>query len=126
MTFAAAGKDQIRGGRQHAALGVVHHLEVPLLLAGLRIDRAERPISLILGAIGDWRAAGGTAARTRRRAARVLLSSLPRRNLGVPGDRGVVVPRRDVEKTGSRTERRGVPVRATLRPRFDTSAFRRR
>src|SRR5712691_2288537 len=34
MTFAPSREEQIRRGREDAALGVVNHLELPLLLAG--------------------------------------------------------------------------------------------
>src|SRR4029453_3483282 len=64
VAFHAAPEDEITGRREHARLGVVHHLEIPLLLARLRIERADCSVPLVLfleGGIGaglpaaaDW------------------------------------------------------------------------
>src|SRR4029450_3037954 len=46
VAFHAAAEDEITGGREHARLGVVDHLEIPLLLAGLRVEGADRTVPL--------------------------------------------------------------------------------
>ena len=126
MALATAREEQVRGGRQDSALGVVDHLEVPLLLAGLRIDRADRAVALRLRAerrVGPSACAATPAAAWNARPAGVLLPGFPRRNVGLPGDDRVVVPRRQVEQSRARAVRRRVPVRAALRSRLDVGAL---
>src|SRR3954462_5173010 len=125
MSFAAAAEQEIRSGREDTTFGVIDHLEVPFLVAGLWIDRTHGAVAFLFGAIGNGRAPGGAAARAGRCATRIFLSLFPRSDIGEASDGRVVVPRRHIEETRSRTERWRIPVRAALRTRFDPCAFRR-
>src|SRR4051795_9648345 len=126
MSFAAAAEQEIRSGREDTAFGVIDHLEVPFLVAGLWIDRTHGAVAFLFRAIPNGRAPGGAAARAGRCATRIFLPLFPRNDIGVASDGGVVVPRRYIEDTRPRTERGRIPVRAALRARFDPRAFRRR
>src|SRR4051812_17560813 len=109
MSLAAAAEQQIRSGREHTAFGVIDHLEIPFLIAGLWIDRTHGAVAFLFRAIRGRRATGGAAARTGRCAAGVLLSLFPRSDVGIASDSGVVVPCRYIEKPRPRTERRRIP-----------------
>src|SRR5262249_27430788 len=121
MSLASAREEQVRSSRQDAALRVIDHLEIPLLLAGLRIDRANRAVPFVLRPVR--RRSGTFGAGRRRRAARVLAALAPRRYIRFHRQRGVVVPHGDVEQSRPRAEGWGVPVRAALRAWKDERPF---
>ena len=98
-------------GRQDAAVGDVVLIELPLLLAGLRIDRDHRAVAGRVGPVVDRRrAADPDAGRAghrrqpacgrRRRTCRPATYS----DLLLPEDRRVAFPRGDVEQPGARAD----------------------
>src|SRR5258707_935690 len=75
-TVAAAGKHEIGRRRQHAAVGDVGHLELPLELARLRIERLNRAPSLLRRALIDGAGAGPQRRHCHRREASGVLVPL--------------------------------------------------
>ena len=124
--FPAPGKKKVRRGGDNAALGVIHHLEIPLLFAGPRIDGPHCAVSLGLRSIGNSGPAsaasapptGGSSATAAGRAPAVAHVSLvfrPLARIALAGGSPVVIPCRHIEQSGARAERRRIPVRAALR-----------
>src|SRR5438552_1369323 len=64
VSFSPSREQQVRCGGEHAALGVVNHLEFSLLFAGLRIDRPDRAVAFSLRAELDARAEGAISSTT--------------------------------------------------------------
>src|ERR1019366_9824028 len=90
---------------QHATLcGWSRQPECPLAIARIRIHRDDRTENVITGY--------HSATRTSSREALAQLEF--GRSLVLPVEAGTVLPRRNIEQAGNRTERRVVPVGSAL------------
>src|SRR5882672_2235873 len=98
----ASGEHQVACRREHARLGVIDHLEFPLLFTGRRVERADCAVSFVF--LSELRR------RTRRAASRgddggrrggsgVTLALLPLARVVLRGARCGILPRRDIEKS---------------------------
>src|SRR5437899_1918229 len=85
VSLAASREEQVRGRGQHAALRVIDHLEVPLLFAGLRVNRADGAVALGFCTKLNARAASSSAACGGRRSSGVFLAFAPWWDLGQSG-----------------------------------------
>src|SRR5262249_20698645 len=109
-SFAASGEQQVRSGSEDSAGGHLVHLEVPLLLARVRIDAASRAVALLV-ALTPLPAPYWTRHPTASPPEELsFFESICSFRIGDTD----VFPKRDVEQAGPGTERRRKPVRAVL------------
>src|SRR6185312_10836113 len=96
IPLASPGKEKIRSRCEHPRTGDIGHFEFPLPDAGLRIERADRPISLVFSAIDNLRAAQRRDGRARRPGGVAAPFDILGRKL--VEDRGIVLPGVDVKE----------------------------
>src|SRR5262249_54154475 len=124
VAFAAAAEEQICCGRENACVGEIAHFEIPLLLAGLGIDRADRAEAFVFALVVQRSIAEVKKWSRGAPAAEVLAFFVFR--LALHENRRVVVPSGNVEESGARAVGRVVPVGAALISGIDQRALRRR
>src|SRR5258705_27396 len=96
------GKHEIGRRRQHAAVGDVGHLELPLELARLRIERLNRAPSLLRRALVDGAGAGPQRRHRHRREASGVLVTLLVLDVALRIGRVGIHPAWNVKQSGAR------------------------
>src|SRR5882757_4809567 len=138
VALASSCEQNTRSRGEHTALRVVVHLELPLLFPGLRFDGDDGPVAFLI--LAESR--GVSVPAGREAAAAVPWPLLLRGARRVPDagisfafhprgsslgrNLGAILPRGNVEEPGTRTKRRGIPIRSTLNTGLDEGAFKTR
>src|SRR6476646_11165391 len=122
-SFHTAAEHQVARGGKNSILGVTDHLEIPLFVASLRIDGADRAVSFLFGfGVGksSVRASSGTdtggepAASGIHSSSGVALAFHPCARVALGRCAARIFPGWNVEEFCGRAIGRRIPVRAAL------------
>src|SRR5262249_43655902 len=115
VSLASAAEQKVGRRGQHPCISDVVHLEFPLLVAGLHVERTDEPVTFCFGSF-VW---GPKLRRARRY---VADSSRP---AALDRDAARVLPARNIEELGVGTVRWRIPIRPTVYCGHDQRPFLR-
>src|SRR6185436_7101750 len=102
---------------QHPRVSDVVHLEFPLLVTGLHIERTDESVALLFGSF-VW--------RQKIRCARRYVAHSPRLAAALDCDAARVLPTGNIEELGAWTVRGWIPIGPTVHSWHDQRSFLRR